>query len=78
MKTVLALKLSEVAFIMLINVNMPAIVGMLTFISMINSINLNMKKKFNNLGAWFELNCIEESFFYFYTQELYNILRRII
>ena len=35
-KTCLALKLSDVVFIMLINVKMPTIVGILTFMSMIN------------------------------------------
>ena len=32
----LAFKLSDVVFIMLINVKMPTIVGILTFMSMIN------------------------------------------
>ena len=35
-KIFLAFKLSAVAFIVLINVRMPTIVGILTFISMIN------------------------------------------
>ena len=35
-KKFLALRLSEVVFIKLINVKMPTIVGILTFISMIN------------------------------------------
>ena len=35
-KTFLAFKLSNVAFIMLINVKMPTIVGILTFMSIIN------------------------------------------
>ena len=34
--TFLAFKLSDVVFIMLINVKMPTIVGILTFMSMIN------------------------------------------
>ena len=34
--TVLALSLSDVVFILLINVKMPTIVGILTFMSMIN------------------------------------------
>ena len=36
-KTLFAFKLSDVAFIMLINVKMPTIVGILTFMSRINS-----------------------------------------
>ena len=36
MKTLLALSLSDVVFIMLINVKMPTIVGILTFMSRIN------------------------------------------
>ena len=35
-KTFLAFKLSDVVYIMLINVKMPTIVGILTFMSMIN------------------------------------------
>ena len=35
-KTVLALRCSDVVFIMLINIKMPTIVGILTFMSMIN------------------------------------------
>ena len=35
-KIFLALKLSDAVFIMLINVNMPTIVGILTFMSRIN------------------------------------------
>ena len=54
MNKFLALSLSEVAFIMLINVKMPAIVGILTFISMINFVLswVEHGKKFYNLGAW--------------------------
>ena len=37
MMTFLAFKLSDVEFIMLINVKMPTIVGILTFMSRINS-----------------------------------------
>ena len=36
MKKILALSLSEVVFIMLINVKMPKIIGILTLMSMIN------------------------------------------
>ena len=36
MNTFLAFKLSDIVFIMLINVKMPTIVGILTFISIIN------------------------------------------
>ena len=35
-KTVFVLKLSDIAFILLINVEMPTIVGISTFMSMIN------------------------------------------
>ena len=45
MKKFPALSLSEVAFIMLINVKMLAIVGILTFMSMINFM-LSMKNVF--------------------------------
>ena len=38
MKKFLALSLSDVVFIMLINVKMPTIVGILTFMSRINSV----------------------------------------
>ena len=40
----LALSLSDVVFIMLINVKMPTIVGILTFMSRIISAELSMKK----------------------------------
>ena len=39
-KAFLASKLSDVVFIMLINVKMPTVVGILTFISMINQLLL--------------------------------------
>ena len=38
MKKFLALSLSDIVFIMLINVKMPTIVGILTFMSRINSV----------------------------------------
>ena len=44
----LAYKVSDVVFIMLINVKMPTVVGILTFISMINFM-LHCMKKFYNL-----------------------------
>ena len=46
MKKFLALSLSDVVFIMLINVKMPTIVGILTFMSRINlcSAELSMEK----------------------------------
>ena len=51
-KTFLAFKLSKVLFIVLINVKMPKIVGILTFMSMINFIaqllNKNTKYKTNS------------------------------
>ena len=37
-KTVLAISVSDVVFIMLLNVKMPTIVGILTFMSMTNFI----------------------------------------
>ena len=40
-KTFHAFKLSDVVFIMLINVKMPTIVGILTFMSMINFIPIS-------------------------------------
>ena len=53
--TFLAFKLSAVAFIMLMNVEMPTIVGISTFMSMINSMlsSVEHKKKFYNLGPDF-------------------------
>ena len=51
-KDYLAFKLSNVVFIMLINVTMPTIVGIITFISMINFMLLNSAWiKFYNLGS---------------------------
>ena len=47
MKKFIALSLSDVVYIMLINVKMPAIVGILRFMSRIN----------------FVLNCVEYGFF---------------
>ena len=47
-KTFLAFRCSDVAFIMLINIKMPTIVGILTFMSMIN----------------FMLRLVEQDFFY--------------
>ena len=46
MKMFLALSLSDIVFIMLINVKMPTIVGILTFMSRINlfSAELSMEK----------------------------------
>ena len=47
-KTFLALKLSDVVFIMLMNVNMPTIIGILTFMSVkfhetVEHVELSMK-----------------------------------
>ena len=49
----LALSLSDVVFIMLINVKMPMIVGILTFMSMINFVlsQVEHEKKFYNHRA---------------------------
>ena len=43
--TFLAFKLSDVVFIMLINVNMPTIVGILTFMSRIISCSVELSAK---------------------------------
>ena len=45
MKKFLALSLSGVAFILLINVKMPTIVGILTFMSRINSCSAELSMK---------------------------------
>ena len=51
-KKFLALSLSDVVFIMLINVKMPTMVGILTFMSRVNlvSAELSMKKSFITSG----------------------------
>ena len=46
-------KLSDVVFMMLINVKMPTIVGILTFMSMITEFSM---RKFYTLGARFQLH----------------------
>ena len=48
-----ALSLSDVAFIMLLNVKMPTIVGILTFMSRINFVLSLVEhgKKFDNFGT---------------------------
>ena len=55
MKKLLTLSLSDVVFIMLINVKMPTIVGILTFMSMINFVLIwaDHEKKFCNIVAWY-------------------------
>ena len=53
MKKFLALSLSDVVFIMLINVKMPTIVGILTFMSRINFMLNWVWKKYYDLKAWF-------------------------
>ena len=52
MKKFLAIFLSDVVFIMLINVKMPTIVGILTFISRINFVlsRVEHEKSFITLG----------------------------
>ena len=50
MKKFLALSLSDVVFIMLINVKMPTIVGILTFMSRINFVA--WKKLYNLRARW--------------------------
>ena len=54
-KKFLALSLSDVVFIMLINGKMTTIVGIFTFMSKINFV---LRKKFYNLGAWFVADCM--------------------
>ena len=53
MKKIFALSLSDVVFIMLINVKVPTTVSILTFISRINFVLIPVEhgKKFYNLGA---------------------------
>ena len=54
MKTFLTLNLSDGVFVMLINVKMPTIVGILTFMSRINFVlSLAEHKKFYNFGVRF-------------------------
>ena len=56
-KKFLALSLSDVLFIMLINVKMPTIVGILTFISMINFVLslVEHEKSFITSGPEFKI-----------------------
>ena len=51
MKKFLAISLSDVVFIVLINVKMPTIVGILTFMSMINSCSAEHGKSFITTGS---------------------------
>ena len=56
-KAFLAFKLSAVAFIMLINVKMPTIVGILTFMSRINFVLSSVEHEFfYNLRARLEIS----------------------
>ena len=59
MKKFLALSLSYVAFIMLINVKMPTTVGILTFMSMINFVLdwVELGKSFKTFGPGVETVC---------------------
>ena len=50
MKTFLAFKLSDVVFSMLINVKMPTLVGILTFMNMIISCSVENEKSF--ITSW--------------------------
>ena len=61
MKKCLALSISDVVFILPINVKMPIIVGILTFMSMITFVlsSVENEKKFYNLGAWSRFRDIE-------------------
>ena len=54
MKKYLALSLSDVVFIMLINIEMSTIIGILTFMSRINSVycELNMEKVIKLGASW--------------------------
>ena len=45
MKKLIALSLSDVLFIMLINVKMPTLVGILTYMSMINLVLISVEHK---------------------------------
>ena len=60
MKKFLALSLSEVVFIMLINVKLPSIVGILTFMSRINFVLSRVEhgKRFITLGPDIYINII--------------------
>ena len=58
MKKFLALSLSDVVFIMLINVKMPTIVGILAYMSRINFVLSKLSwawKRFNNLWASYHI-----------------------
>ena len=59
-KTLLAFKLSDLVFIKLINVKMSTIVGILTFMSLINFMLswVEYEKKFYNLGSWSLVHCV--------------------
>ena len=61
MKHFLAFKLSYVVFIMLINVKMPTLVGILTFMSMINFMlgSVEHEKRFITSGPDFNLRCTD-------------------
>ena len=63
MKKFLALNLSDVVFIMLINVKMPTIAGILTFMSRIDFVLscLSMKKSFITSGPCHILTSLRES-----------------
>ena len=56
MKKFLALRLSDVAFIMLINVKMPTIVGILTFMSRINFVLSGVEHE-KSFITWYTASC---------------------
>ena len=78
MKKFLALSLSDVAFIMLINVKMPTIVGILTFMSRINFLLSLVEhgKSFITLGPDHTGKCIRR-FGGIYTYCRYFIDRKL-
>ena len=76
MKKYLALSLSDVVFIMLINVKMPTILGILTLMSRINlcSAEFSMKKRFITLGPCHKrLNANNPWYFNIYFQDQYKL-----
>ena len=71
MKKLLALSLSDVVFIMLMNVKMPTIVGILTFMSRINFVlsQVEHEKSFITWGLTSRQECtIKNQYCYFSTK----------
>ena len=59
MKKVLALSPSEVVFIMLINVKMPTIIDILTFMSRINFVLSCNEHEKSFITAWYFAICLQ-------------------